>query len=83
MKDDVPTCLSKELARMGGSANITACSVPRWEGLRKSMLPGYYRYPTDEAARMYPILRLLSLWVLAVCAPRSLATCPCTGINTT
>lgn len=61
MKDNVPTCLSKELARMGGSANITACSVPRSEGLRKRMLPGHYRYSTDEAARMYPILRLLSL----------------------
>ena len=56
LKDDVPTCLSKELARMGGSANITACSVPRSEGLRESMLPGYYTYPVNEAARMYPIL---------------------------
>ena len=61
MKEDVPTCLSKELARMGGSANVTACSVPRSEGLKESMAPGYYRYPIDEAARMYPILRLLSL----------------------
>ena len=56
-----PVCLAQEVARGGGSANIDACSVTRSKGLAENAPPGPFSYPVDQAARLYPILRLLSL----------------------
>jgi hypothetical protein len=53
MQVSVPDCLAKEAARTPGSANLTACSTDKRNGLGKGG-------PVDMAAVMYPMMRRLS-----------------------
>jgi len=65
MPISVPDCLAKEVARKPGSADLSACSVSKKQGL--------FRTPVETAARMYPLMRQLSfddaLCVNEACPP--------------
>ena len=54
MNEHIPDCLAKEVARYPGSANLSACSVDKRRGIKKSS-------PVDDAASVFPIMRGLSL----------------------
>lgn len=52
MKENIPDCLARLTKQSSGNANASACSVSANDALKNG--------PVEEAASMYPIMRLMS-----------------------